>query len=69
MGRNAKDMLNVDFWGLSIVEVPNAAELGLLFNTNSYKTLRIVTRMNLGYIRTGEREELSYTIQLKTRTN
>lgn len=41
-GGNAKETLNVEFWGLCIVEAPNAAELGVPFKTNSYKTLRIV---------------------------
>ncbi|KAI1771206.1 arylsulfatase [Hypoxylon cercidicola] len=41
-GGNAKETLNVEFWGLCIVEAPNAAELGVPFRNNSYKTLRIV---------------------------
>ncbi|TPX15448.1 uncharacterized protein E0L32_004428 [Thyridium curvatum] len=41
-GGNAKETLNVEFWGLCIVEAPNAAELGVPFKKNSYKTLRIV---------------------------
>ncbi|RSL94366.1 hypothetical protein CDV31_014354 [Fusarium ambrosium] len=41
-GGNAKEILNVEFWGLCIVEAPNAAELGVPFRNNSYKTLRIV---------------------------
>ncbi|KAM6536062.1 hypothetical protein FALCPG4_005583 [Fusarium falciforme] len=39
---NAKETLNVEFWGLCIIEAPNAADLGVPFQSNSYKTLRIV---------------------------
>ncbi|KAI0193498.1 arylsulfatase [Astrocystis sublimbata] len=39
---NTKEIINIEFWGLCIVEAPNAAELGVPFKTNSYKTLRIV---------------------------
>jgi hypothetical protein len=41
-GGNAKETLNVEFWGLCTVEAPNAAELGVPFKNNSYKTLRII---------------------------
>lgn len=41
-GGNAKETLNVEFWGLCIVEAPNGKELGIPFKNNSYKTLRIV---------------------------
>lgn len=32
----------MEFWGLCIIEAPNAAELGVPLQSNSYKTLRIV---------------------------
>ncbi|OTA97132.1 hypothetical protein M434DRAFT_19302 [Hypoxylon sp. CO27-5] len=41
-GGNAKETLNIEFWGLCIIEAPNAKELGIPFKNNSYKTLRIV---------------------------
>ncbi|KAH6890286.1 arylsulfatase [Thelonectria olida] len=41
-GGNAKETLNVEFWGLCIIEAPNGAELGIPFRNNSYKSLRIV---------------------------
>ncbi|RYP15875.1 hypothetical protein DL767_010269 [Monosporascus sp. MG133] len=37
-----KRTLDVEFWGLCIVEAPNVPALGVLFRTNNYKTLRNV---------------------------
>lgn len=41
-GGNAKETINVEFWGLCIVEAPSGVDLGTPFQNNSYKTLRIV---------------------------
>ncbi|KAF7538940.1 hypothetical protein G7054_g2510 [Neopestalotiopsis clavispora] len=41
-GGNAKETINIEFWGLCVIEAPNSAELGAPFYNNSYKTLRIV---------------------------
>lgn len=41
-GGNAKETINIEFWGLCVVEAPNSAELGAPFLNNSYKTIRIV---------------------------
>ena len=39
---NAKETINIEFWGLCVIEAPNAVELGVPFRNNSYKTIRIV---------------------------
>lgn len=39
---NARETLNIEFWGLCIVEAPSNKELGAPFRNNTYKTVRIL---------------------------
>ena len=39
---NGKETLNIEFWGLCTIEAPHRAELGTPFQTNSYKSVRIL---------------------------
>jgi N-acetylglucosamine-6-sulfatase len=49
---NGKETINIEFWGQCIVEAPVGRELGIPFQQNSYKSLRIV----------GEKESWLYTV-------
>lgn len=39
---NARETMNVEFWGRCIIEAPNGRELGMPFTNNSYKSLRLI---------------------------
>jgi len=39
---NARETLNIEFWGLCTVEAPSIKELGAPFQNNTYKTVRIL---------------------------
>lgn len=43
---NARETLNVEFWGLCTVEAPSMRELGAPFRNNTYKSVRILGNKN-----------------------
>ena len=43
---NARETLNIEFWGLCTVEAPSGKELGIPFLNNTYKTVRMLGEQN-----------------------